>query len=337
MAMRMGIFNGAVMLALSLATHAGEARAANVTTVTQPHVCTLLLDGLVQDGDVDRLKSALAAVPAGAAVNLCLNGQGGSFTQALHVVEWIASAGRPIRTIVDRGAGCYSACALIFMAGRNAEGNPDRKLHVRGTLGFHAPFIKPGAADYDVAVVERAHREALRALSRFLEINSKEFFPEELLINSLVKQPHEFQLVETTVQAGRWKIDLFGYRKPKQISENMLLRACKNDMEWSSGMENGHNDRSNRPITFKNRRFRVVIPDFGDEGGVMCVADVYSDPAQGFFLGLMFAGEVTDEDVPKPNELEAKAKAQKDPLAVPGKPLWYLFSPETKLKELPEQ
>jgi hypothetical protein len=314
-------------------------QAATLTAVTPPQMCNLLFFGPVQEGDLDSLKSAISSMPAGDPVNLCLNGPGGSFNEALRVVEFIAKSGRAIRTLIDRGAECYSACALIFMAGRTAdrEPQPDRKLHVLGKLAFHAPFIKPGANNYDASVVEMAHREALRALARFLELNDKDFFSEDLLTRMLLKKSNEFLTVDTTEDAGRWRIDLLGYRKPASITPLLLQQACKNEMEWSQGVENSNARINGKPIAFKDRKFRAVIPDFGDEGASVCVVDGYNDPARGVFISLMFASDVTDDEVPKPNDLENKVKALGDPLAIPGKPLWYLYSPESKLKNLAEK
>ena len=44
------------------------------------------------------------------------------------------------------GAECYSACGLIFLAGRvddrGGESYPSRYLHIGARLGFHAPYIE---------------------------------------------------------------------------------------------------------------------------------------------------------------------------------------------------
>ena len=323
------------LICLGAAT--GTSQAATFARPEKSQLCTLQMEGPVRTADVDGFKAALDTLPPRTQVNLCLNSPGGSFFEALRVVEAIAKSERPIRTIVDRGAECYSACALIFMSGRDAQGDRDRKLHIRGKLGFHAPYIKPSAdAAYDAETMAQAYRESLRALARFLEINGSGAFPEPLFVQFLLKRPNEFLSVEQIQEAGRWQIDLFGYRKPTQLTEPMLIRACKNDTEWTIEMQNEVTARSTRPIQFKNRRFRIVLAGFGDEAVWSCAVDVYSDPARGLFLDFLLVSDKSE--IPKADALETKVKASAgDPLSVPGKPLWYTFDPEMTLKAMPEQ
>jgi hypothetical protein len=324
---------------ITFAPVATDARAATFTPPDKPGLCSVRMAGLVQPGDLDGWKAALDAIPAGSQVNLCLNSQGGSFNEAVRIVEFLAKSSRPVRTVVDRGAECYSACAIIFMAGRNAAGAPDRKLHVRAKLGFHAPYLNAVKKDkdYDASVVERAHREALRALARFLEVNTADLFPDRLLVQFLKKKPNEFLSVEKLEDAGRWRIDLIGYRKPVQVSEAMLQTACQNDTEWTINMPSGNPARSSKPIRLKDRKFRLAIPGYGDEAVFSCVSDVYDDATKGLHISLMLADDVNGDDVPKPAALEQKVKASNDPLAVVGKPLWYMLASSTKLKDVPDQ
>lgn len=327
--------SAAIFLAIALGS-ATPADAASFAAASAPGMCTIQMDGAMQAGDADRLKEALGTSAPGQ-VNLCLNSPGGSFSEALRVIEFIAKAGRPIRTIVNRGAECYSACALVLMGGRDAENKPDRKLHIRGTVGFHAPFIKPGAANYDASVLERANRESLRAIASFLKTNPKEFFPEDLLVKSLLKPPNEFLSVETVRDAGTWQIDLIGYRKPKRLTKAGLDQACASDLSWNQQLESTPNSKDTAPIALKTGRLRLTFKDYGDEAVFICVVDVYSDPAKGLAIDMMLASDIKDKEVPKPGALEARVKAVKDPLVVAGKPLWYTFLPETELKDLAEE
>src|SRR5262245_30641935 len=80
---------------------------------------------------------------------LCLNSPGGNFMEGLRIAKYLltVAADHEVTTYVENGAACYSACALIFLAGRfndrGGETYPARFLHVGGRLGFHAPYIDP--------------------------------------------------------------------------------------------------------------------------------------------------------------------------------------------------
>jgi hypothetical protein len=128
-----------------------------------------------------------------------------------------------ITTYVSDSSKCQSACALVFMAGRTISTfgsaiEPDRVLHVGGTLHFHAPF--------DPWDKERKFAAGVKAI-RQLQIVLGEALPTDLLIAMLAAGPSEHVSVDTVYDAANWNIDLVGYREPK-IGREELLNACTN-------------------------------------------------------------------------------------------------------------
>ncbi|MCC7252996.1 MAG: hypothetical protein IT540_14120 [Hyphomicrobium sp.] len=316
-------------------------------------ICTILLTGEIEAGDLEKLKPALQSGRGTTRINLCLDSPGGSYGEALKIIEYLLSSGGTVRTIIDAGAECFSACALVFMAGGVDTGaRPDRKLHVNGVLGFHAPFIRAAQGAATPELIGLGHRAGLRAIRRLLDLNAsrtawssnlqgKSFLPDDLVAAFLLKRPDEFLLVDTVGRAGSWQIDLFGYRKLKTVSPKQLDKVCSNDMEWAIG-NGGENDLPSKPLKLNNGKARYVIPGFGDEGAWECVVDIYQSPSKGLFLSLVFAStplddggdEETADERPDENHLKEVVDSLDDPLAVPGVPLWYAFDGDTPIKKL---
>jgi hypothetical protein len=103
--------------------------------------CTAHLSGQIIEGDALRFK-ALREAYSCYYLKLRLESPGGLVTEALGIAEQLNNT----RTVIDAGHSCFSACALIFMAGRTCSGAPytcapTRQMHPTATLGFHAPFL----------------------------------------------------------------------------------------------------------------------------------------------------------------------------------------------------
>lgn len=85
---------------------------------------------IILDGEID-MRAALnfrrAAAAAPNAKTLVLNSPGGAAEIALLIADDVH--GRGMSTLIPRGAGCYSACSYIFLAGR--------ERHAEGKLGVH--------------------------------------------------------------------------------------------------------------------------------------------------------------------------------------------------------
>jgi PAN domain len=133
-----------------------NARRNNIDAVDFEPVCNVRMKGQIVAGDVDRMKKVneyFIQEAAGAETaaepgkrGLCLNSPGGDLDAALKLLDET----RGWTTIIEDGASCVSACALVFMAGGRHDDKRGRKaktagrhLHIGGKLGFHAPDIVP--------------------------------------------------------------------------------------------------------------------------------------------------------------------------------------------------
>jgi hypothetical protein len=102
--------------------------------------------------------------------------------------------------MIEPNAICYSACALIFMAGNwTFEGQyfPDRILHVTGQLGFHAPYIKGvPQKTYCSLDLEAAYKASIQGIRNLMKLGqehrvSNDFMPKTLIVAMLDKGPNE--------------------------------------------------------------------------------------------------------------------------------------------------
>jgi hypothetical protein len=207
----------------------------------------------VVQGDFERVRTALDtprffnAEPAyetggepSAAV--CLDSDGGSYLEAVAIAELFYE--RAVATVVDAGMRCYSACALIFMAGRThgfEADYPNRRLHIGGMLGFHAPYLVMRGAQYDSSTVELAYRAANLAISRFLRLANKRgafsiaepHVRTSLVEEFLLRDKSDMLIIDSVDKAGRWGISLFGYRSPG-LNKRTAYHACNNMLSWKA-------------------------------------------------------------------------------------------------------
>jgi hypothetical protein len=169
-------------------------------------------------------------------VHLCLSSGGGNFGEANKIIQYMTS-GHGIATVIRAGDECFSACALVFMFGNiQTFGDNrfiDRRLDVRGKLGFHAPFV-----DAENVVTEEVARMAyqggIEAVANLLEVDKKGFLSRPLVVDFLRKGPKEYLDLSTVEKAGEWAVELMGYKIPDDVSEEMLSQACANDIAWTA-------------------------------------------------------------------------------------------------------
>ncbi len=184
-------------------------------------VCELKLEGPIEAGDSEKLTAALNTLGASGGfdsrnVSLCLNSLGGNYDEALKLMTTLLSFTN-VATVVDAGAECYSACAFLFLAGnaqRSEDGElaPNRTLDVRGTLGFHAPYLQTGTGtDVASATIEN-FRRGVSAIAKMLEIDRRELIPRGLLAKALQVRSNELLYVDTIEKVGVWSIKLKGYQ-----------------------------------------------------------------------------------------------------------------------------
>jgi hypothetical protein len=335
-------------------------------------VCDVKLEGAIAEGDADKLSAALDALPSPSEssrmnVSVCLNSLGGNYDEALKLITLLLKRTN-VATVVDRGAQCFSACAFLFMAGNtqkseDGELGPDRTLDVRGTLGFHAPYLRgapgPDAAQAMGTVVAQATTENFRrgvgAIASLLEIDRRGLYPRGLLARALQVDPEHLLYVDTIEKAGVWSVKLKGYKVPAALTSHMLDQACRNKDLWTNfshtvlgrpadDPEELHGTRqsdfpdirgTNVPIKLVQGKYRETLDMFGYEATNMCIADVFSDGKKRLFLSLSMVP--TEQQPPDANQLAQQIlTSANDPLTldVLATPLWYVFSPDTALKSI---
>jgi hypothetical protein len=164
------------LLALSLGVacaDVGAARAAIVIETLENSVsgsAVVQISGAIERGDAQRLQAHLASVGKGRQITVQLDSTGGSIDEALRIGRHF-HANRIRTEVVGKGRACLSACALTFLAGRDASGAPWRLKGAEAEIGFHAfkrlmPDKEFTVADMQEAVATTQH--ALLAIADYL-------------------------------------------------------------------------------------------------------------------------------------------------------------------------
>jgi hypothetical protein len=204
--------------------------------------CDATLTGEIRDGDADKLRSfakqngwepAFAGSGSTDGIRtLCLDSNGGSYLEGIELGNVIGSIG--IRTAVGPDRTCESACALTFMYGtfRTFEDIilPERRLHPRGTLGFHAPGLVVPRGDYTEDAVNDAYRVAIQSVERLARMRGmgQSIFPQALFLTILGTPPEEMRYVRTVQEAATWNIEVFPVGFPTTDRHRAVLNACTN-------------------------------------------------------------------------------------------------------------
>lgn len=144
---------------------------------------TIVLDHDIEESAWADFEKALAARPG--AGKLLLNSDGGLVAEAIDIAREVAKRG--ITTLVPKEAGCYSACAYIFFAGR--------LRHAEGELGVH----QISGDDLDTVSLQSTLSELLDALH--------EFGVEETVVSAMLRTPPDEMYVFTPTEMTAWAID----------------------------------------------------------------------------------------------------------------------------------
>lgn len=103
-------------------------RAASISY--SPELHTIIVDGTIEAGDLDRVRDAFASAE-GAANGLYLHSPGGDFMTAIEIGSWARE--QHLATYAS-GAMCYSACAFLWLGGE--------QLFANGVVSLHMPFYR---------------------------------------------------------------------------------------------------------------------------------------------------------------------------------------------------
>jgi hypothetical protein len=95
-----------------------------------------LATGKVEMLDVERLDALLLRQPKRANTAVYLSSPGGDLYEGMRLGLFFKE--RRIKTIVEGGGLCASACAIAFLGGSDGGGRPWRSSSTDSRLGFHA-------------------------------------------------------------------------------------------------------------------------------------------------------------------------------------------------------
>jgi hypothetical protein len=137
-----------------------------------PEVTAVLALGDVEAGDVKRLSRFLDTVERRKTVAIYLASPGGSLYEGIRLGLFFKN--NNIKTVVEGGEICASACALAFLGGRDNLGRPWRSSSSTSLLGFHA-FSSPDGDFQDA-------NEAQQVVSHVLSYGREVDAPLEVLI-----------------------------------------------------------------------------------------------------------------------------------------------------------
>jgi len=244
--------------------------------VQPPTGCNFKLEGEIQSGDLARLSAARAQVQrliserlgndasmaaqwASNSPVLCLNSPGGNFSEGLRMAKFLMEDFEGmVTTYIMNDDECYSACGLIFLAGkfvdRGGETYPSRSLHVGGRLGFHAPYIDPAKLDdqrYSRREIADAFKAAISSVTDAIELfdqrtsgglgvneDNRPWVNASLFVEMLRKGADELFVIDTVGKAGRWGIALVGVKEVNVLnSKAAFQRACDNVYSWEHDLK----------------------------------------------------------------------------------------------------
>ena len=200
--------------------------------------CEFRLTGTIKTGDAEVFDLSGCSYS-----KLYLDSPGGAVLEALKIAEGFYRT----TTILDEDAECLSACALIFMAGRQCSGapfscSPTRAMHATATLGFHAPFLEEANSD-ELVPLNLTFSAAIETLSLIQDTFSefsytvrqtgydREIIPFDLMAKILSTPPTDFYYITDNDQFFAFDIGIIddhSLASPEDLSEDQIFFLCYN-------------------------------------------------------------------------------------------------------------
>lgn len=125
-----------LFLALTMATRGAYSLEFSVHPNTTQSLNAIMAEGDVEFGDAERLSAFLAKQPPKTNTAVYLASPGGNLYEGMQLGYFFRD--NFIRTVVEGGRLCASACALAFLGGVDNTGQPWRSSSSNSRLGFHA-------------------------------------------------------------------------------------------------------------------------------------------------------------------------------------------------------
>lgn len=216
--------------------------------------CLFTMSGNIVLGDADRFKSFARSIgnpdniPVIGQANddeqrfMCLDSPGGNLMEAIEIIEYLLQNDtalyeadepfwlRNLGTAVPRDAVCASACAIMFFAGQESEGDfgryPDRTLHATAKLGFHSPKASFNQQTYTNVEMEEAFNFALEIVTRFFKLSPEMDLPLELVAKNFLTPFEDIFWLDTVSQVSAYNIKLIGIPPLEKIGKNHIQMLC---------------------------------------------------------------------------------------------------------------
>lgn len=307
-------------LAFAACLFAGlPAEASSITSTDNP-LCRYSITGVIESGDLEKIKAiavqgklfnadlAEAEIMGDNAAAICLDSPGGSFVEGIAIAKFFSEKG--VATVIDEGATCASACAIMFMAGRThgvEEDYTNRKLHANGSLGFHRPsltLIEAPNKSYTAKELNDSADFVVSAVTYLLSLGNEQgsFDLDRRMKPSLIEGmlrtgADDLLMVDTVDEIGRWGIDVIGTKSPHKFTNANLYNACANFIAWNIDQSNTDEytainsslgeasvkklDPSKRPAIDGLISSYIVTPGKSGYLSAMCVVNVYKSRETG--------------------------------------------------------
>jgi hypothetical protein len=206
-----------------------------------PQACEIVVDGEILKGDFEVFVTQYNNTKFG---RVCLNSPGGSYFDGIKIARFINDS--RISTRVQADGECYSACAIIFMAGITEVGDfeyRDRTLEPGGTIGFHAPYPVVAEGKFDTKQVEESFAFAMAEAGDLVGFSGsfdseptrppgdKELsaiLPRALLAKMLKKRKDDMYLIKTIGDAILSGINIDTHQSSREMSVEDALHIAEN-------------------------------------------------------------------------------------------------------------
>jgi hypothetical protein len=127
---------------LIIATSSASGLDFRIHTVNSKKLNAVGADGKINKGDAQRLAQILRNLPSKPNTAVYLSSPGGNLYEGMRLGLLFRRA--KVKTVIEGGKSCASACALAFLGGRDNRGNRWMSSTTTSRLGIHAFRLADG-------------------------------------------------------------------------------------------------------------------------------------------------------------------------------------------------
>jgi hypothetical protein len=143
--------------------------------IAKPRLTAIFASGTVEPGDALFLQGLLRKMPRKPHTAVYLSSPGGDLYEGMRLGRFFRK--NRIKTVIEGGAMCASACAIAFLGGRDRNGKRWMSSTTTSKLGFHAFRNGDGTKHADTDKIQRIvadvlmYAQEVRAPSDILQAN----------------------------------------------------------------------------------------------------------------------------------------------------------------------